>query len=377
MSTNYKKLGDIVELIDERNKAFESLEVLGISIDKEFMPSVANTIGTDLSNYKLLRMNTFACNPMHVGRDERLPVSLYKKDIPAIVSPAYFMFRVKDENKVIPDFLMLIFKREEFDRNCWFRTDGSVRGGITWDDICEIKLPVPDIKEQQKIVDTYNAITNRIQIKQKINENLEKTAQCLFEELTKDKEKFETKTIEEISDAVICGKTPSTTESKYWGNEIPFITIPDMHGRNFIHTTERYLSIEGKQSQEKQTLPPNSICVSCIATVGLVSLTTTESQTNQQINSIICKKGISFYYVFMLLKQMTDELKRLGAGGSTTLNVSKSLFASIKLQLPNEENMNFFDKKVSSLFSKILINEKEIEKLEALKMTVVSQISKR
>ena len=176
MSTNYKKLGDIVELIDERNKSLETSEVLGISIDKEFMPSVANTIGTDLSNYKLLRMNTFACNPMHVGRDERLPVSLYKKDIPAIVSPAYFMFRVKDENKVIPDFLMLIFKREEFDRNCWFRTDGSVRGGITWDDICEIKLPVPDIKEQQKIVDTYNAITNRIQIKQKINENLEKTA---------------------------------------------------------------------------------------------------------------------------------------------------------------------------------------------------------
>ena len=357
MSTNYKKLGDIVELIDERNKSLETSEVLGISIDKEFMPSVANTIGTDLSNYKLLRMNTFACNPMHVGRDERLPVSLYKKDIPAIVSPAYFMFRVKDENKVIPDFLMLIFKRNDFDRNCWFRTDGSVRGGITWNDICEIELPIPDLKEQEKIVNTYNAITNRIRIKQKINENLEKTAQCLFEELTKDKENFETKTIEEISDAVICGKTPSTTESKYWGNEIPFITIPDMHGSNFIHTTERYLSIAGKQSQEKQTLPKNSICVSCIATVGLVSLTTTESQTNQQINSIICKEGISFYYVFMLLKQMTDELKRLGAGGSTTLNVSKSLFASIKLQLPNEENMNFFDKKVSSLFSKILINE--------------------
>lgn len=377
MSTNYKKLGDIVELIDERNKSLKSTEVLGISIDKEFMPSVANTIGTDLSNYKLISKNIFACNPMHVGRDERLPVSLYLRETPALVSPAYFMFKIKNEDEVLPEFLMLLFKREEFDRNCWFRTDGSVRGGITWDDICEIKLPVPDIKEQQKIVDTYNAITNRIQIKQKINENLEKTAQCLFEELTKDKENFETKTIEEISDAVICGKTPSTTESKYWGNEIPFITIPDMHGSNFIHTTERYLSIAGKQSQEKQTLPPNSICVSCIATVGLVSLTTTESQTNQQINSIICKEGISFYYVFMLLKQMTDELKRLGAGGSTTLNVSKSLFASIKLQLPNEENMNFFDKKVSSLFSKILINEKEIEKLEALKMTVVSQISQR
>lgn len=372
-----RKLGEIIELFDKRNKSLESTEVLGISIDKEFMPSVANTIGTDLSNYKLISKNIFVCNPMHVGRDERLPVSLYLRETPALVSPAYFMFKIKNENEVLPEFLMLLFKRKEFDRNCWFRTYGSVRGGISWDDICEIKLPVPPLNEQQKIVDTYNAITNRIQIKQKINENLEKTAQCLFEELTKDKENFEAKTIEEISDAVICGKTPSTTESKYWGNEIPFITIPDMHGSNFIHTTERYLSIAGKQSQEKQTLPKNSICVSCIATVGLVSLTTTESQTNQQINSIICKEGISFYYVFMLLKQMTDELKRLGAGGSTTLNISKSLFASIKLEIPSNEQMNIFDKKVSSLFSKILINEKEIEKLEVLKKIVVSQISKR
>lgn len=373
----YRKLGEIIELFDKRNKSLESTEVLGISIDKEFMPSVANTIGTDLSNYKLISKNIFVCNPMHVGRDERLPVSLYLQETPALVSPAYFMFKIKNENEVLPEFLMLLFKRKEFDRNCWFRTDGSVRGGISWEDFCDMKLPVPPLNEQQKIVDTYNAITNRIRIKQKINENLEKTAQCLFEELTKDKENFETKTIEEISDAVICGKTPSTTESKYWGNEIPFITIPDMHGSNFIHTTERYLSIAGKQSQEKQTLPKNSICVSCIATVGLVSLTTTESQTNQQINSIICKEGISFYYVFMLLKQMTDELKRLGAGGSTTLNISKSLFASIKLEIPSNEQMNIFDKKVSSLFSKILINEKEIVKLEALKMIVVSQISKR
>ena len=181
MSVNYRKLGEIVKLIDERNKALESSDVLGISIDKEFMPSVANTIGTDLSNYKVLRMNTFACNPMHVGRDERLPVSLYKKDIPAIVSPAYFMFRINDENEVLSDFLMLLFRRDDFDRNCWFRTDGSVRGGITWNDICEIKLPIPDIKEQQKIVDAYNSITKRIQIKQKINENLEKTAQTVYE----------------------------------------------------------------------------------------------------------------------------------------------------------------------------------------------------
>ena len=373
---NYRKLGEIVKLIDERNKSLESSDVLGISIDKEFMPSVANSIGTDLSNYKVLRMNTFACNPMHVGRDERLPVSLYKKDIPAIVSPAYFMFRINDENEVLSDFLMLLFRRDDFDRNCWFRTDGSVRGGITWNDICEIKLPIPDIKEQQKIVDAYNSITKRIQIKQKINENLEKTAQALFEKVNKNKEQFEDKNIEEISEAVICGKTPSTGIDEYWGKDIPFITIPDMHRNNFITHTERYLSVVGKQSQEKQTLPAGSICVSCIATVGLVSMTTTTSQTNQQINSIICKKGISSFYVFLTLKGMEEYLKRLGAGGSTTLNISKSLFASIKIKIPSEKEMNDFETKVSTIFESILANEKEINKLIELKQLVISRIGR-
>ena len=142
MSVNYKKLGEIVELIDERNKSLESSDVLGISIDKEFMPSVANTIGTDLSNYKLLRMNTFACNPMHVGRDERLPVSLYKKDIPAIVSPAYFMFRVKDENKVLPDF----FDKADivFLRNVFIYFDNNLRKEIL-EKAAEKLIPGPDM----------------------------------------------------------------------------------------------------------------------------------------------------------------------------------------------------------------------------------------
>ena len=376
MKNNYRKLGDYIQPVDVRNSDLKVSHLLGLSIDKCFIESIANTIGTDFRPYKIVKKGQFAYGPVTSRNGEKITIALLEEP-ECIISSSYAVFEITDTSKLLPEYLMLWFSRPEFDRYARYKSHGSVREIFDWDEMCRVELPVPPLNEQQKIVDTYNAITNRIQIKQKINENLEKTAQCLFEELTKDKENFEAKTIEEISDAVICGKTPSTTESKYWGNEIPFITIPDMHGSNFIHTTERYLSIAGKQSQEKQTLPKNSICVSCIATVGLVSLTTTESQTNQQINSIICKEGISFYYVFMLLKQMTDELKRLGAGGSTTLNISKSLFASIKLEIPSNEQMNIFDKKVSSLFSKILINEKEIEKLEVLKKIVVSQISKR
>ena len=172
MKSNYDILGNHIRLIDNRNKDLVTEQVLGINIDKFFMPSVANVIGTDLSKYKLIQKGNFACNPMHVGRDERLPVALYKDDEPAIVSPAYFMFEIKDITVLNADFLMMWFRRPEFDRICWLHTDGSVRGGITWDDICRMKIPVPPMEEQIEIVKSYQAITDRIALKKQINDNL-------------------------------------------------------------------------------------------------------------------------------------------------------------------------------------------------------------
>jgi len=168
----YEPLGKHIRLVDERNVDSITDRVLGINIDKYFMPSVANVIGTDLSKYKFLRKGRFACNPIHVGRDERLPVALFSDDEPGIVSPAYFMFEVIDEAVLMPEYLMMWMKRPEFDRQCWLHTDGSVRGGITWDDICRMELPVPDIERQREIVRAYNVITERIALKQKINDNL-------------------------------------------------------------------------------------------------------------------------------------------------------------------------------------------------------------
>lgn len=172
MKSNYDVLGNHIQLVDRRNTDLTTNRVLGINIDKFFMPSVANVIGTDLSKYKLLTKDTFACNPMHVGRDERLPVALYSEDEPAIVSPAYFMFEIKENSILMPEYLMMWFRRPRFDRNCWFRTDGSVRGGITWDDICRLEVPILSKTKQEKVIASYKAIADRIKLKQKINDNL-------------------------------------------------------------------------------------------------------------------------------------------------------------------------------------------------------------
>ena len=180
MKSNYEALGKHIRLVDYRNSEQVSNNVLGISIDKEFMPSVANVIGTDLSRYKLISKGLFACNPMHVGRDERLPIALYENEEPAIVSPAYFMFEIIDRTVLNEEYLMMWFRRLEFDRECWFMTDGSVRGGISWDDLCRIQLPVPPYERQLDVVESYRAITRRIAMKKEINDNLRASASIMF-----------------------------------------------------------------------------------------------------------------------------------------------------------------------------------------------------
>ena len=162
----FKQIGTFVKQISEKNKNGEFIEVLGVSIEKEFMPSVANTTGTDLKKYNVLRKNRFAFNPMHVGRDKKLPIAVYCEDEPALISPAYTMFEVVDKNINIK-YLMLLFKTKIFDHLCWFYTDGSVRGGLTWNDFCNIELDIPPIEEQMEVLKKYNTIKTN-------NENLKK-----------------------------------------------------------------------------------------------------------------------------------------------------------------------------------------------------------
>ena len=155
---SYKRIGDYIRLVSNRNSDCVINNLLGVNIYKNFMPSVANISGVDLSKYKIIRKGQFATNIMHVNRDEILPVALYLNDEPAIVSPAYMTFEVIDENELLPEFLMMEFQRPEFDRRAWTYCDSSVRGGLEWERFCEIQIPIPDIDEQRKFVALYNGL---------------------------------------------------------------------------------------------------------------------------------------------------------------------------------------------------------------------------
>lgn len=218
-----------------------------------------------------------------------------------------------------------------------------------------------------------------------LNDNLEATALAIYKSYFVDFEPFEfaqpdtwtEATIDDISSEVICGKTPPTADAENYGGSIPFITIPDMHGSVYTTSTERFLSEKGVATQANKTLPENSICVSCIASVGLVCLTAEPSQTNQQINSIVCKSNISPFYVYIKMTTLTEYLKQLGAGGSTTLNVNKTLFGQIPILIPDEITMKEFHEKVEPFFATIRANQYEMQHLESLKSLLLTQISSR
>ena len=155
---SYKRLGKYIRVVSNKNKDLEVTNLLGVNIFKNFMPSVANQTGLDLSKYKIIKKGQFATNLMHVNRDEVLPVALYTEDEPALVSPAYKTFEVIDEEELLPEFLMIELQRPEFDRKAWTYCDSSVRGGLEWDRLCEMEIPIPHIDEQRKYVALYNGI---------------------------------------------------------------------------------------------------------------------------------------------------------------------------------------------------------------------------
>jgi type I restriction enzyme S subunit len=182
MQSNYRPIGDYIQLVDELNKDLKIDLLLGLTINKLFIPSVANIVGTNMRNYKVIRKNQFACSIMQVRRDGRMPVALLQEFDDAIISQAYPVFEVKDENELLPEYLMMWFSRPEFDREACFYAVGGVRGSLEWEDFCNMKLPIPSIETQRAIVTEYNTVKNRITLNNQLIQKLEETAQAIYKQ---------------------------------------------------------------------------------------------------------------------------------------------------------------------------------------------------
>ena len=382
MKSNYEPLGKHIRLVDYRNSEEVTSTVLGISIDKEFIPSVANVIGTDLSRYKLISKGLFACNPMHVGRDERLPIALYEKDNAAIVSPAYFMFEIIDRDVLNEEYLMMWFRRPEFDRECWFMTDGSVRGGITWDDLCRIKLPVPSYARQCEIVESYRAITNRIALKRAENDNLEATIQAAFDKAFHDAGVSLPETIIK-QNKVPQGWTDATVgdfasvQTGPFGSQLhnedyvesgtPIITVEHMDGKYIAHRNLPLVSQNDVDRLRKYDLHTGDIVFSRVGSVDRAVMVSQHEDgwlfSGRCLRVRPYDPNTGSYFLWWFNQPVIRQLVTASAVGATMPSINTSILNSIRIVFPQKDIVTQFCKMADGLIEIIATNLEEIRKL--------------
>lgn len=382
MSINYRKLGDIVELIDERNRDGKVQNLIGVSIDKCFIKSVANTIGTDLTKYQVIRKNDFACSLMQVSRDGKIPIACLKDYDEAIMSPAYYIFRIKNTNEVLPDYLAMWFMRTEFDREASYIAVGGVRGSMPWEDFCDMKLPVPDLREQEKIVNTYNAITKRIQLKQKINENLEKTAILKLENML-DNESLEKKTIKVESICEVKGgkRLPLDSDLKENRNSHPYIRIRDIKENCFVMLNNEFLYVDDETQKEiaRYITETNDLLISIVGTIGLTAIvhkSLDKANLTENCVKLTKMRDLIPEYILIYLRSKAGQYA-----------ISQATVGAVQAKLPlkNIQNLDipYFEDSVMKeyndflrkTFACIANNLEEIIKLQSFRQLVISQIS--
>jgi len=390
MKEGYRQLGEFIRQVDERNKGLKITYLLGVSINKQFIPSIANTVGTDFSNYKVVHTGQFAYGPVTSRNGEKISIALLK-DQDCIISSSYTVFEVIQEDVLDPDYLMLWFSRPEFDRYARYMSHGSVREIFDWDEMCKVELPVPTIERQRSIVKAYQTINDRIELKCKINDNLVAVGTASIQKnvgrgalinLTEAEmdsltfpEDFKVKTVSEFCAETKSGSTPSRTNNEYWENgTISWVKSGEVHN-NITLQTEEYITPLGLSESSTKLLPKDTVLMAMYGvTAGEVGYLAIEATTNQAICGMICRSKAEAAYLYFSLIQSQAAISRLSNGGAQD-NLSKNLIDNIKIVVPPSK---FIEKlNLAAIVEQMTLNTKEIILLEELQATVLAQLSSR
>lgn len=296
-------------------------------------------------------------------------------------------FRLNDFNTLLPEYARYLFRDISFRREVYQLATGDIRFNISQESLANIEIEIPDLPTQRQIAQILSSLDDKIELNLQMNQTLEAMAQAIFKEwfvnfnfpgfdgeLVDGLPKGWNRCLIKDFGKIVCGKTPSKAVKEYFGGEYMFIKIPDMHNSVFIIETTDSLTEEGLNSQSNKTIPPFSICVSSIATVGLVCINPEPCQTNQQINSIVPKNKDSRYFLYFLTTSMKDTFLATASGGTATLNMNTSQFSNIGAFMPGEDILKEFDVIVSPIMEKILENEYNIKSLTQTRDTLLPKL---
>ena len=376
MKEGYRLLGDFIRQVDVRNTDGKEENLFGVSVQKMFIPSIANTIGTDFTKYKVVKRGQFTYIPDTSRRGDKIGIALLMDYDEGLVSNIYTVFEVKDENELLPEYLMLWFSRPEFDRYARFKSHGSVREIMDWDEMCKVKLPVPSIEKQRSIVKAYNTITDRIELKRKINDNLAAQMRAYFKEYT-------------ANNASITGKLKDYSVMQYGYTETAttepvgpkFLRITDI-AQNYIDWNGVPYCPISEENHEKYVLSEGDVVVARTgATVGYAKMVGRNIPDSVFASFLVRIRPIDdeyrYYFGLAITSSEFLDFVQTNAGGSAQPQANPPLLGEFELSIPNKQSLPEFNTKISSFLGVIESNETEISKLHEVKDTMVKMLSSR
>ena len=423
---SYKKLGEFIQVVDDRNKELLDLPLLGVSVQKVFIPSIANTVGTDMSKYKILSRNEFTYIPDTSRRGDKIGVALLKSYDKALVSQAYTTFKIIDENQLLPDYLMMWFTRPEFDRYARYHSIGSVREVFDWEDMCNVELPVPSLEKQREIVAQYQAVENKIKVNEQICEKLEATAQTLYKQWFVD---FEFPITRESHPELFCHSEPdeestiktykSSGGTMVYNQELekeipegwevgilkdyanikggkrlpkdselnkeksgrPYIRVADMNKNKFMTINSEFMFVDDMTQKEisRYTVDTNDVIISIVGTIGLVNVID-ESLNKANLtencfkltNLKIINKDFLYQYLISENGQREIEMKTVGGVQAKLPMYNVEL---LDLIIPTTNTLSQFESTINAINRRLILTIKENDRLALLQSLLLSRLA--
>ena len=374
MKSNYKQLGQFIRQVDIRNSEGKEENLLGVSVQKKFIPSIANTVGTDFKKYKVVKKGQFTYIPDTSRRGDKIGIALLEDYEEGLVSNVYTVFEIIDEKQLIPEYLMLWFSRPEFDRYARFKSHGSVREVMDWDEMCKVELPVPPYEKQKEIVDGYKAITERIALKQKINDNLEATLGTLYKEYFSFDKGSELPSGWQIAPfskiaTVVMGQSPEGDDCNNDGIGEPLLNGPTEFG--FYSPTPAQWTTNGKKYCD------NGDILFCVrgSTTGRMNWANQRYVIGRGLAAIrhISDTNLNWFIKAIIDNSLQEILS--AATGSTFPNVGKDLLNNFQIVVPDTSTLEKFGEKGYTISQLISQNAKEIDHLLVLQRMLLSQLA--
>ncbi|MGV0757272.1 restriction endonuclease subunit S [Empedobacter brevis] len=399
---SYKKLGDYIQQVNNRNRDLQVDTLLGVSITKKLIPSIANTVGTDMSTYKIIEKGQFAYGTITSRNGDKISIALADEYEKALVSQIYIVFEVIDKNELLPEYLMMWFSRPEFDRYARYHSHGSTRESFDWEDLCEVELPIPSIEKQREIVAQYQAVANKIKVNEQICEKLEATAQTLYKQWFVD---FEFPITKESHPELVSGSHLQTYKSsggamvynqelekeipEGWEvkilSDISKITMGQSpEGENYNDKGNGKIFYQGRTdfgfripevriftTLSKKNAKKGDVLMSVRAPVGDLNIADSDCSIGRGIAALSSKESS---YLFYLMKSFKSHFELSDGTGTIFSSINKDELFNLKV-IYNENYSKDFHEKMKHIDYEIILISKQNQKLTQLQSLLLSRLA--